>query len=110
MNMSPPMTMATSASDRASGPVNVNARLFAARSHGACANAGDASVKASTNAAPICLSAERSDRLRAREDIRTQKSVTATVVASEHGSGSPERYGAVKSSDSATELWPDIFF
>ena len=40
MNISPPMTMATSASDRASGPVNVSARLFAARSHGLGEHAG----------------------------------------------------------------------
>ena len=31
------MTIATSASDRASGPVNVSARLLAARSQGDCA-------------------------------------------------------------------------
>jgi hypothetical protein len=40
MNINPPMTMATSASDRASGPVNVNSKLLAALSQGdACANA-----------------------------------------------------------------------
>src|SRR4051812_3548640 len=39
MNIRPPMTMATSAKERASGPVNVRARLFAARSHGDCARA-----------------------------------------------------------------------
>jgi len=39
------MTMATRASDRASGPVNVSARLLAARSHGDCANAAIGSDK-----------------------------------------------------------------
>src|SRR5688572_3002714 len=39
MNISPPITIDTSASDRASGPVNVSARLVAARSQGDCASA-----------------------------------------------------------------------
>src|SRR5688572_28865096 len=39
MNISPPITIDTSASDRASGPVNVSARLIAARSQGDCASA-----------------------------------------------------------------------
>jgi hypothetical protein len=39
MNISPPITIATSASDRASGPVNVRSRLLAARSQGDWANA-----------------------------------------------------------------------
>jgi hypothetical protein len=39
MNIKPPMTIATSARDRANGPVKVRARLLAARSHGDCANA-----------------------------------------------------------------------
>ena len=39
MNISPPITMATNASDRASGPVNVRSRLLAARSQGDWANA-----------------------------------------------------------------------
>src|SRR5205085_5890404 len=37
--ISPPITIATSASARATGPVNVRAKLFAARSHGDCASA-----------------------------------------------------------------------
>jgi hypothetical protein len=37
MNIRPPMTIDTSASDRASGPVNVVSRFEAARSHGDCA-------------------------------------------------------------------------
>jgi len=37
MNISPPMTIETSASDRASGPVKVDSRFVAARSHGLCA-------------------------------------------------------------------------
>src|SRR5687768_8495267 len=39
MNISPPITIDTSASDRASGPVNVSAKLVAARSQGDCASA-----------------------------------------------------------------------
>src|SRR5688500_8406575 len=39
MNINPPITMATSASDRAKGPVNVSSRLLAARSQGDWANA-----------------------------------------------------------------------
>ena len=39
MNIRPPMTIATSASERASGPVNVASRFEAARSHGDCARA-----------------------------------------------------------------------
>ena len=35
--VSPPITIATSASDRASGPVNAASRLLAARSQGDCA-------------------------------------------------------------------------
>jgi hypothetical protein len=39
MNISPPITIATSASDRANGPVNVRSRLLAARSQGDWADA-----------------------------------------------------------------------
>src|SRR5467141_291511 len=39
MNINPPITIATSASDLASGPVNVRSRLLAALSHGDCAKA-----------------------------------------------------------------------
>src|SRR5688572_9380386 len=55
MNISPPMTIATSANDRARGPVKVAARLPAARSHGdvaVCANAivGRATMRAAASA------------------------------------------------------------
>ena len=50
MNMSPPITIATSASERANGPVNVCSRLPAARSHGdcACRSAGATSTAVTT--------------------------------------------------------------
>src|SRR5258705_5288359 len=54
INMRPPITIATRASDRASGPVNVSARLFAARSHGDWARtiAGTVMTMANTMATP----------------------------------------------------------
>ena len=57
--ISPPMTIATSASERASGPVKVSARLLAARSHGACARA---TTGRSKTMAKVATAARRSGR------------------------------------------------
>ena len=44
MNIRPPITIATRASDRASGPVKAASRFEAARSHGDCASATAAAI------------------------------------------------------------------
>src|SRR5258708_33490816 len=51
MNIRPPMTIATSARERASGHVNVVERLLAARSHGDWASADAGSVRLIATAA-----------------------------------------------------------
>src|SRR5262245_5080991 len=79
MNMSPPMTIATRARDRASGPVNVVARLLAARSHGDCANAIAGARSHAIRLAPI-LHASGTDR----PNMRTSRHLLVSALPYEH--------------------------
>jgi hypothetical protein len=69
MNISPPITIATSASDRASGPVNVRSRLLAARSQGDWANASVGKKRRAVNTITLSRLKELTSELQAMEDL-----------------------------------------
>src|SRR2546426_7657534 len=88
MNISPPMTIATSASDRASGPVKVVAKLLAARSQGDCASA---IVGTRTAATTMMLARRITERVESPDmqppagDVRARVTIVFSRYKHTHG-------------------------